>query len=274
MINTNLIIIIIIILLCHFGNKITEHFQVQSREIDYYPVSYQKNISINNTVPGAMSLNNYGFKNLINIIKQVKKNGNKGIIPLKFNQQFLPIKRSIIGKDKIEPIIEYIVSSINKIGAGFNKIKLDKVKNICKEETDIDVRITFDLHCKYFKKLNIYHYMNRRVNVFGEKIDKNTFKISDLVLRCVIISSKALVDDIFVNQVNNIDKIYIDKLYILGLMNDDYLPGSQVSDFWKYYNTDVPFSNKIIDERYIANKIKKNKREVNNLTKELDTSII
>jgi hypothetical protein len=248
---------------------------------EYYPISYQNDISIGNTIISTDNYDfdtghiiNYDLSHLIRIINQTKILAN-GSTSLTFNKQFLPVSIDYIDKSKLSPIINYIKTLINKLGNQLHIIKVNDIADVCKEETDFDMRISFDMNVSYYRVINDTYYENKQliknktpINLEG--IGK-AYKIQDVIIKAVIIAKKSIIDDIFVNKNGDIDDIYISKLYIMGLMDDQYLPGSNVTEFDLYWNKNRPMSNRIVDERIIRDLKAKHQSEVNNLTKKLPT---
>jgi hypothetical protein len=275
---SHLIIIGIIILLIIIMNKNVEAFEFPK----YYPISYQNDINIGNTILSTDKYDsdtghiiNYDLSHLIRIINQTRILAN-GENKLDFNKQYLPVIIDDIDKNKLTPIINYISSLINKLGNGLHIIKVNEIKDASKEETDYDMRISFDINVSYYRVLNDSYYENKyliknKEKVKLEGIEGNAYKIQDVVIKAVVIATKNVIDDIFTNNKNDIQNMYISKLYIMGLMDDEYLPGSNISEFDLYWNQNIPLTNRIVDERLVRDLKTKHENKVSDLTRKLPT---
>lgn len=265
MFNIKLILLILVIfIIINYYLSNVEHFNFPQ----YYPISYQNNIDVSNIEKGG-SIINYDLSHLIRLIKQTKIIINGDNTNISFNKAFLPITTINMDPTKLKPIVNYIINIINKLGDNIHSVQVIGIQEVCKEDTDAEMKISFEIKCSYYRTINDTYYTNKYLVNNEEKIKENVYKIQDVILKCVIIVQKSLIDTLQENE--DISNIFVDKLYIMGLMDDQYLPGSNVTEldlFWQY---NKPMSNRIVDERIIRDLKDKHQNELNRLTQELPT---
>jgi hypothetical protein len=271
----NIMMIVLLFIVLKYLSTSKELFEFP----DYYPITYEKHITIDNKVNSTDNydssvgeIDSYDFSHLIRIMKQTKILAN-GDTKLTFNTPSLPVIKDTMPVEKVQPLSDHIVGLMNRLGDGMHVINVHKISGICKEETDFEMRISFDINATYYRVLNRTHYGEQRLRATKAKAEgtKNLYKISDVIIKGVIIASKAVIDDIFIDKAGNVDKIYVSKLYIMGLMDDQYLPGSNVTEFDLYWEHQRPLANRIIDERIIRDLKSRHQNEMNDLTRELPT---
>lgn len=229
-----------------------------------YPISNQVNIKVNNF---DNIIDNYNLKRINNILEEVKNFANYNVPEIKFNQMNLPVTQSEIDLNKIQPIIKYLIDSINKIGKNLHKIKLMEIDNAMQYSTDIQSFISFRAICKYKIKVN---------NSFNLKNLNSNYKHPnikhDLVILFELVSEKNGNEDNFFDVENmKSDKIYIKKISIIDIDSGKYLPGENIDDYDSFFAYSKIMSNKIVDNKYLENKKLFNQNEVKNLTKNIDS---
>jgi hypothetical protein len=234
-----------------------------------YPISVDKYISINN-INDKQSLINYELSHFVELINQVKILANKGSSPLEFNLNFRPVTTNNDWNiDNIKPITTFLVDNINRLGNHKHKIKYIESKNICSQETETDIQLDFDMLIFYTKSS-----IDNKNDIYQNIIYNNTTKEYDIgkisIKVNMIIHKNNLDDDIF-NIENEESVYYIKDIYVDGYRNSDKLPGENVTDFDKFWDTTQPLSNVIVDESILKDIKEYQQNELNNLTKELKT---
>ena len=177
----------------------------------------------------------------------------------------LPITQKLIDVVKLQPIISYLINSINKIGKDLHSIELIEVKNPIQYSTDFQSLISFRTICKYTIKVNDSYNLKNTDPSYKKPNIKH-----DLVILFELISQKNSNEDSFfkADQINS-DKIYIKKINIIDIDSGQYLPGNNLDNFNSFFKYSYNLTNKIVDNKYLETKKNINQNEVNNLTKNI-----
>lgn len=263
----NIVLILSIILLGYiYYSKYIEKFTVNVSAEDYYPIDYTKTIA-NDYVDNSFKSKN--MAKLEELLFQVKKIANQDVLsPFIFNQASVPITRSGMDKEKVIPIVDYIINMINKVANNTLLLKVNNIYNIVKEETDMEARLLLDIDTSYIVNVNDSFYIKSKDKVYG-----TMKKIDDVIIRLVVISRKDMIDDIFRQRVTQ-DSFYVSELYINGKSTDDFLPGSNIVKPLTHEllkDQEFIFTNKDIDE-LIRDKKRTHMQEMEGRTAQLETA--
>ena len=235
-----IIIVLLIIIIWIYVNKYInfENFTINFRP--YYPISPSTKIEYNNFTD---KLDDSRINILYNVLDHVILDANDGNSNyLDFNYANLPTTTNTMEDEKIKPITNFLLESINsKLPEGHN-LNLLRLEEASKIEIDTEVKVTFKMICEYkIKKALNYEFIR---NIFNNEKQNN-----NLVIDVEVISIRK----------ENFEKLHLNTLNIIGLSSEN-LPG------FNYYENDNQFSfTKSLSNKLINTKESNNNSEVNNM---------
>jgi hypothetical protein len=252
-----LIILILVLIYFTFKNINNEFFtnlipKIEKQPVSY-PISFQQNVVVNSE---DQSMNNDKYFYILRILKQVKQLGNSGYNePLVFNAPNLPITNTVLKKDdimKLYPIINYIITTMNKLGNGNDVFVFIDSKHAVKDEIENQLRLRFEIICGYKKKINETYFDGKKKEVIAD--------IGNLIIDTEIVIQKDDIDDIFAKNFDKLDKLYINIIRLNGFGSDDMLPGKNVDDYTTYFYYNPDYTNIIVDKKLLENKQETDKK--------------
>lgn len=263
-----ILLLLLVIIVGYFGKcfmRVEEEKQQENFFIDgTYPVTHQV-VTSPDSVNDAITSEK--LTELTKILQVAKDYANKDIInPIRFNHMYLPVTMTQLSPIDVKPITDYLLASINKLGKGVHILNLVDVINIRKEETERQSLIRFRMVCDYKVKLNGTHFHYRRTRPTREREN-------NLIIECVMVSEREIIDDIFEAKKTNMDRVYVARLHIVDTTPGDFLPGYSEG---YYPNNMYPYTlsltNRISPYGWIASKKRLNQEEVGNITREIETA--
>ena len=244
--NLIIIILLVLIVLVYFKKYYKqEHFEVVFSP--YYPISSQVGVKVNNV---EESVDDNRLDILKKVLHKVKLDGNEGSEEYyNFNYANKPVIKKSISSNKLKPITNFIMESVNNNLPNGHKLILTKLEHMGKMEIETEVLVNFQMICEY-KIISAKNY----------SYDRQEFKNTGKGGKDVFIKDNNLVIDVEVLSIRNIDeeRLHLNILNIVGIKGEN-LPGSN------YYNNDSEFlftnslSNKIIEDKKINNANEMNK---------------
>jgi len=243
----------------HFTTETIPSMNSRNNKLFVYPVSYQSNANIDNIHD---SLLNDKYARLIQILNSTQKLSNKEYTsPLIFNIPDLPVTQTSLSQKDITPIVDYLLMTMNKIGDNEHMLKLVDVTNIEKQETINQVKVNFTIVAEYSVKLN--QTFKENIPIPNVTESAKTVVFGQVYINVELNGLKPAIDDIFVEIKKPIEKIYINRLALGGYPDLDLLPGNNIGSIGsKYYAYNIPYSNKITDDR-ITNQIVEMQKQAN-----------
>ncbi len=235
--NLIIIILFILIVLVYFKKYYKqEHFEVVFSP--YYPISSQVGVKVNNV---EESIDDNRLDILKKVLHKVKLDGNEGNDEYyNFNYVNKPVIKKSISSNKLKPITNFIMESVNNNLPNGHKLVLTKVEHMGKMEIETEVLVNFQMICEY-KITGTKNY------TYDRQEFKNT-KDNNLVIDVEVLSIRRTDDE----------SLHLNILNIVGIKGE-HLPGSN------YYNNDSEFlftnslSNQIIEDKKINNAKEMNK---------------
>jgi hypothetical protein len=235
--NLIIIILFILIVLVYFKKYYKqEHFEVVFSP--YYSISNQVGMKINNV---DETIDDNRLDILKKVLHKVKLDGNEGNDEYyNFNYVNKPVIKNSISSDKIKPITNFIMESVNNNLPNGHKLVLTKVEHMGKMEIETEVLVNFQMICEY-KITGTKNY------TYDRQEFKNT-KDNNLVIDVEVLSIRRTDDE----------SLHLNTLNIVGVKGE-HLPGSN------YYNNNSDYlftnslSNQIIEDKKINNAKEMNK---------------
>ena len=202
----------------------------------YYPISSQVIVKDNNF---ENEIDDFRLEVLKKVLKTVIFNANEGNTNyLQFNYANRPVIKNIMTDDKLKPLTDFLLQSINSNLPEGHILKLVELKDMFKNEIDDEVKVNFKMFCEYkIKVLNNYKYDRQKNN-------------SNNLIFDIEVLSKRTIDN---------EKLHLNILKLVGI-DGEYLPGSNYYKISNNYLFDKSLTNKIID-----NKINLNSEENNGI---------
>jgi hypothetical protein len=221
------LLVLLISLICVYvkQNVSKETFEVLFSP--YYPISNQINLAFNNF---NNNIDDFRLNVLKDVLNRVIRNANDGNENyLEFNYRNSPVVKTNMKVDKLNPLTDFLVESINSNLPKNHFLTLVNLEDIVKLEVDKEVKINFKMICEYKIKTNrTYEYERQKYN-----IDE---KQNNLVLDVEVISLKK----------GGNEKLHLNYINMIGL-SSSYLPGSNYSNLNSYNNFDS-LSNSITED--------------------------
>ena len=235
-----IITVLLILIIWMYINKYInlENFSINFRP--YYPISPSTKIQYNNFTD---KLEDNRLNILYNVLDNVKLEANDGNNKyLDFNYANLPTSTITMENDKIKPITNFLLNSINSKLPNGHSINLLRIEEASKMEIESEVKVTFKMICEYkIKQALNYSYIR---NIFNSEKENN-----NLVIDVEVISIRKI----------NFEKLHLNTLNIIGLSSEN-LPG------FNYYDNDNQFTfTKSLSNKLINDKESQNNEELNNM---------
>ena len=148
--------LLVIIIYLYFKNHYKkEHFEVFFSP--YYPISSQITVRNNNY---ENEIEDFRLETLKKVLKKVIFDANDGNTNyIQFNYSNRPIIKNLLTEDKIKPLTEFLLQSINSNLPEGHNLKVVDLKDMFKNEIENEVKVNFKMFCEYkIKVLNNYKY--------------------------------------------------------------------------------------------------------------------
>ena len=235
----NLVIFLLLFLIIY--KYISKYYKREDFEVffsPYYPISSQIVVKENNF---ENEIEDFRLETLNKVLKTVILNANDGNTNyLQFNYANRPVIKNIMTEDKLIPLTDFLLQSINSNLPEGHTLKLVDLKDMFKNEIDDEVKVNFKMFCEYkIKVLNNYKY------------DRQKNNSNNLIFDIEILSKRSMDNE----------KLHLNTLKLVGLDNE-YLPGSN------YYKIDNNYLfNKSLTNKIINNKLNFNSDENNGMNK-------
>ena len=226
-----LVLIIIYLYLKKYYKK--EDFEVFFSP--YYPISSQITAKENNF---ENEIEDFRLETIKKVLKIVIFNANEGNTNyVQFNYANRPVIKNLMTDDKLIPITEFLLQSINSNLPEGHTLKLVELKDMFKNEVDDQVKVNFKMFCEYkIKVLNNYKY------------DRQKNNYNNLIFDVEVLSKRTLDNE----------KLHLNTLKLIGI-DGEYLPGSNYYKINNHYLFNNSLTNKIIENKKNLNLEENNK---------------